>query len=131
MRDKARVIRQEPRLDVSSNRVRVNGGYINEPVTGPPELPTWFRCAYDPGSEDESRGDGGVRRRRRGATVVCKRRATDGTEIDLKPSDVLEVDSRPLGLFTVSVTDTPERLYKGRVWIGWLVHVGATDRSAV
>jgi hypothetical protein len=117
-RDKARIIRKK-------KGTRTEGGYTKSPQYGP-----WFRCFYDPASEDETRSDGGVRRRRRGATIETSRLALDGSLIEIKASDRIEVDSRRFGTVTLDVTDTPERMVRGRTWLGWSVPVGATNRTA-
>jgi hypothetical protein len=119
LRDRARVVRRE------STGERVEGGYVKSVEYGP-----WFRCFYDTGDESETRGEGSVRRRRSGAQLVTGRRALDGTPIELKAQDEVEVDSRTHGTLRLDVTGTPERMAKGRTWIGWLAPMGKTNRQA-
>lgn len=119
MRDRARM-----QLSVKTGP-RVAGGYSKEPVFGP-----WFRCYYDPGDENESRGPGSVRRRRAGARMVTPRRALDGTEIDLSPKGTVEIESRVYGTLTLDITGTPERMRRGSSWQGWIADLGKTNRAA-
>jgi hypothetical protein len=119
MRDRARVVRK-----VRSS-TRTAGGYNKTPDPGP-----WFRCDFDPGGEPEERREGGFRRRRAGASLRVPRRALDGSEIEIKASDDVEIDSRSHGTLSLSVTGTPERVMQGRVRIGYIVDLAAVDRKA-
>lgn len=119
LRDRARI------TSTVKSGTRVEGGYQRQTVIGP-----WFRCSYDPGDESESRSDGGVRRRRSGATLVTGRRATDGAAIELEATDAVEIDSQRYGTVRLDVVGTPERLVRGRSRIGWLVRLGKVDRKA-
>lgn len=119
MRDRARV------LSKTNTGTRVEGGYQKVPTQGP-----WFRCTYDPGNESEDRSAGGVRRRRRGATVTCGRRALDGSMIEVTASDRIELDSPRYGSLVLDITDTPEPVVPHRLVTGWTINVGKTERSA-
>lgn len=119
LRDKARIIR------VEKSNVRVEGEYKTSTVIGP-----WFRCFYDPGGESEERQLFGIRRRHSGAQLITGRRATDGSEIELKAQDRVEINSRGHGVLSLDVTGKPERLVKGRTRLGWLADLGKTNREA-
>jgi hypothetical protein len=119
LRDKARIIRK------TKSATRTEGGYKTTDVPGP-----WFRCHYAQGDESEARSDGGVRRHRAGPQVVTHRLALDGSTIDVKAEDEIEIDSRTHGVFRAGITGAPLRMHKGRIWIGWLIDVAKTNRKA-
>lgn len=131
MRDKARLVRRtKVQSGAPPTSVRVEGGFVRtKPVTAPADE-VWFRCHYDPGSEGEVRGPGSVRRRRAGAHLVTDRRALDGSEIALKASDQLEVNSVAFGTLLLDVVGTPEKLTTGRVSFGWIVDLAKTKRES-
>lgn len=105
--------------------VRVEGGYQTTEVVGP-----WFRCMYDEGNESEQRSDGGVRRRRTGASMLVGRRNTDGTAVDIQHQDRVEIDSRRYGQITLYVEGTPKVIAKRRTRIGIQVALAKTQRAS-
>lgn len=117
--DKARVYRKTKQLVRNAD-----GGYNEDEWIGP-----WFRCFYDIGGESEERGQAGIRRRRSGATIYAAVRATDGTLVDLKPEDSLEIDSPGHGQLKLDITARPEKVTKGRVVYCWIASVGKTNRQ--
>lgn len=119
LRDRARVIRTQ------TTPVRVEGGYQKREVPGP-----WFRAFYEPGTESESRGVSGVRRREAGSQLVTARRALDGSTIEILATDAVEINSTVHGSFRMDVDGEPERLAKRRTTIGWLVSLTKTRRDA-
>lgn len=119
----ALVDRATIRRDVETGE-RVEGEYLNESWTSPV-----FRCFYEPGSESESRSDGGTRRQRSGATLIVGKRAIDGSTIDIKAQDRIVIDSRRHGTVTMYVSGTPEAIAKRRTRIGWMVRLTAVARD--
>lgn len=121
LRDRARVLRK-----TKEKGQRTDGGYVTrEPAPGP-----WFRCHYERGDTPEVRGPGSVRRRETAAQLVTHRRALDGSEIEIKASDRIEVDSLRYGTVTLDIAGEPERLVHGRTWTGWLVPIAKVKRDA-
>lgn len=119
-KDKARIIRKVKQVVRNAD-----GGYNEDTVIGP-----WFRCFYDPGSESEERGPGGVRRRRGGAQIYASKTATDGTPVELKAEDNLEVNSPAHGVLSLDITGKPEKAAKGRRVYCWIAAVGKTNRQS-
>lgn len=119
-KDQARVIRKVKQIVRNAE-----GGYNTDTVIGP-----WFRCYYDPGTEDEERSTGSIRRRRRGAAVYAARRAKDGSLVDLKAEDSLEINSIGHGVLAVDVVGKPERAVRGRTVVCWIASVGKTNRQS-
>lgn len=119
LHDQARIIRTD------KTSTRVEGGYQTQTVIGP-----WFRCHYDPGTEGEQKTPGSIRRRRAGASIIAAKNAKDGTPVELKAQDRLEIDSKGHGVLSLDVVATPEKLVKGRTVLGWQVQLGKSNREA-
>lgn len=119
LHDLARTIR------TTKTTVRIEGGYETETVVGP-----WFRCHYEPGDESEQRTPASIRRRRAGASIIAAKTAKDGTLVDLRAQDRLEINSKGHGVLSLDIVSTPEKLVKGRTVLGWQASLGKTSREA-
>jgi hypothetical protein len=104
---------------------RVEGRFLpSGPTPGP-----WFRCYYDPGTESEARSTGGVRRTRP-ATLMFKLRAMDGSLVEAKASDEVEINSRRFGTIRMEIVGTPEPITKRISRIGWQAQLQKVSRKA-
>lgn len=108
LRDRGRVL---PRTQDAT--VRVEGTILT--TTGPPGPE--FRCLYDPGNESETRDNARVRRVRP-ASLLTGTRATDGSVLDIKAHDRVEIVTRE-GALRFEVMGTPTPIKKRRTILGW------------
>lgn len=116
--DRARVV------STVRSDVRVEGSYQNKTRHGP-----WFRCRFDAGTEGEVRSAAGVRRTR-DATLLIGRRALDGSSLEFSGADVVEIESRALGLIRMQFRGAPEQIVKRRSVIGFLAVLDRVDPKA-
>lgn len=102
------------------------GGYAVTSVVG-----QRFRCLLDEGTESESRDDGSVRRSRP-ATLLVGTRAQDGSVLDIRAHDVVQVTKKLAGQkvqVRMEVSGNPEQIKKKSTVIGATLTLQRVDRG--